>query len=128
MMFNPCCVVPSRNHYRAVGEIVGRIRQAGLPVFVIDDASDETARGVLAGLHAPADAIVVTRLDGGGGKGGAVIRGFELATAAGFTHVVQLDADGQHDIGRLPEFLTLAAAHPEGVVSGASAYDDSVPP
>jgi predicted LPLAT superfamily acyltransferase/GT2 family glycosyltransferase len=127
MNFNACCVVPSRNHYRVVGEIVGRARQSGLPVFVIDDASDEPARAVLAGLHAPADGIVVTRLDERGGKGGAVIKGMELAAAAGFTHVVQLDADGQHDIERLPELLALAAAHPAGVVSGAAFYDDSVP-
>jgi predicted LPLAT superfamily acyltransferase len=127
MSFTACCVVPSRNHYRVVGEIVARVRQFGLPVFVIDDASDEPARIVLAGLHAPADGIVVTRLGERGGKGGAVIKGMELAAASGFSHVVQLDADGQHDIERLPEFLALAAAHPDGVVSGAAAYDDSVP-
>jgi predicted LPLAT superfamily acyltransferase len=128
MKFNPCCVVPSRNHYRVLGTIVERLRQGGLPVFVIDDASDEPARSALAALHAPADGVVVTRLEERGGKGGAVIRGMELAAAAGFTHVVQLDADGQHDIERLPDLLALAAAHPDGVVSAAAAYDDSVPP
>jgi predicted LPLAT superfamily acyltransferase len=127
MTFRACCVVPSRNHDRVVGGIVGRARQAGLPVFLIDDASDEPVRSVLAGLHAPADGVVVTRLDRRGGKGGAVIKGMELAAAAGFTHVVQLDADGQHDIERLSELLALAATDPGGVVSGAASYDDSVP-
>jgi predicted LPLAT superfamily acyltransferase len=127
MSFKPCCVVPSRNHYHVIGEVVAFLRRAGLPVFVIDDASDEPARSVLAGLHAPADGIVVTRLAERGGKGGAVIAGMALAANAGFTHVVQLDADGQHDIERLPEFLALSAARPDAVVSGAAAYDDSVP-
>ena len=72
MSFDACCVIPSRNHYRVVGEIVSRVRQFGLPVFVIDDASDEPAHTVLAGLHAPADGIVVTRLAERGGKGGQV--------------------------------------------------------
>src|SRR5947209_247923 len=122
MSFKPCCVVPSRNHYRVIGEVVAFLRRAGLPVFVIDDASDEPARSVLAGLHAPADGIVVNRLAERGGKGGAVIAGMALAANAGFTHVVQLDADGQHDIERLPEFLALSAARPDAVVSGAAAY------
>ena len=40
MSFRPCCVIPSRNHHRAVPEIVRRVREAGLPIVLIDDASE----------------------------------------------------------------------------------------
>lgn len=127
MSFRPCCVVPSRNHHLVVGAVVQRLRDSGLPVFLVDDASDEPARSVLAGLDAPDRGVVVLRLDRRAGKGGAVIAGFERAAAAGFTHCVQVDADGQHDLDRLPDLLVLASANPRAVVSGAAAYDQSVP-
>ena len=127
MSFRPCCVIPSRNHHRAVPEIVRRVREAGLPIFLIDDASDEPARSVLAALHAPETGVTLTRLQGHSGKGGAVIAGMELAAAAGYSHVVQLDADGQHDLDRLPELLARARTRPEAVISGAATHDRSVP-
>jgi hypothetical protein len=55
------------------------------------------------------------------------MQGFRQAAAAGFTHAVQLDADGQHDLARLAELLALARAHPEALISGAARYDASVP-
>lgn len=122
----PCCVIPSRNHYLAVASVVQHARACGLPVFLIDDASDEPASSALAALHAPDQGVQVTRLEIRGGKGGAVISGFRLASAAGFTHAVQLDADGQHDLNRLPALLAQAAAWPDAVVSGHARYNSTV--
>ncbi len=127
MSFRPCCIIPSRNHHLAVGGVVARAHACGLPVFLIDDASAEPARGVLAGLHDPASGVRVTRLEQRGGKGGAVRRGFELAAAAGFTHAVQLDADGQHDLARLPALLAAAENAPDAVIAGEARYDASIP-
>ena len=45
--FRPCAVVPSYNHWRAIGEVVTRLRREGLAVFIIDDGSDPT--GMLCG-------------------------------------------------------------------------------
>jgi predicted LPLAT superfamily acyltransferase len=127
MMFRPCCVIPSRNHHLVIGEVVRQVRAVGLPVLLIDDASDEPARSVLARLHTPDAGVTVARLAERGGKGGAVIKGLELAQAAGYSHALQVDADGQHDLSRLPEMLRLAAERPDAVISGAAIYDRSVP-
>jgi predicted LPLAT superfamily acyltransferase len=127
MMFRPCCVIPSRNHHLVIGEVVRQLRAAGLPVLVVDDASDEPARSVLARLHAPDAGITVVRLTERAGKGGAVIAGMERALAAGFSHVLQVDADGQHDLSRLTDMLRLAAEQPDSVISGTAIYDRSVP-
>ena len=61
-MFRACAVVPSRNHYRAMAEIVSRLSASGLHVFVIDDGSDEPARSTLARLHEPDRGVDVIRL------------------------------------------------------------------
>jgi len=127
LSMKPCALIPSHNHWAALPGIVATLRRAGLPVFVIDDGSDEPAAGALAALHAPDRGVTVTRLPVNRGKGCAVTEGFRLAAAAGFTHAVQIDADGQHDLESLPRLLAAAEAHPDALVSGAPVYDDTIP-
>ncbi|MGH6882176.1 MAG: glycosyltransferase family 2 protein [Hypericibacter sp.] len=122
-----CAIVPSHDHHAVIGRIVDRLREAGLPVFVIDDGSGEPARSAIAALHDEKNAVVVTRLEPNRGKGAAVIRGFELALQAGFTHAVQVDADGQHDLDALPQLLAASRHHPEAVICGRPVYDRSIP-
>jgi predicted LPLAT superfamily acyltransferase len=127
MTFTPCALLPSFNHWQALPGIVAEVRRLGLPVFIIDDGNSEPGASALAALAAPDAGVVVHRLDRNLGKGGAVMAGFRLATAAGFSHAVQIDADGQHDLAALPRLLAAAAQHPEAVVSGAPIYDSSIP-
>ena len=126
-MIHPCALVPSHNHWRALPEVVKTLRQAGLPVLIMDDCSAEPAASAMAALHHPEDGITVHRLPVNGGKGAAVMEGFRLAAAAGFSHVVQVDADGQHDLDALPNLLAAAQDQPEAIVSGKPVYDQSMP-
>ena len=122
-----CAIIPSYNHAEVIGSVVQRLQQAQLTVFIIDDGSQSPAREILATLHSEADGIFVHRLHSNQGKGGAVIKGFELASAAGFTHAVQVDADGQHDLTVLPKMLALAANHPQALISGQPIYNETIP-
>ena len=127
MQFQPCAVVPSHNHFIALGAVVMSLRGAGLDVIIVDDASEEPARSAIAGFHAPANGVEVVRLPVNLGKGGAVIAGLRCAHVRGFTHVVQIDADGQHDLGRLSELIAAARVHPEALISGRPTFDASMP-
>jgi predicted LPLAT superfamily acyltransferase len=122
-----CAVIPSHNHWQALPAIIERLRVLGLTVFVIDDASAPTARAALAALNAPEQGVRVTRLDVNRGKGGAVLAGFGLARSAGFSHCLQIDADGQHDLEAVADMLALAKDHPDAIVTGWAVYDDSAP-
>jgi predicted LPLAT superfamily acyltransferase/glycosyltransferase involved in cell wall biosynthesis len=122
-----CAVIPSHNHWQAMPAIVERLRALGLAVFVIDDGSEPPARLALAALDAPGQGVRVTRLDVNRGKGAAVLAGFGLARAAGFSHCLQVDADGQHDMTAVADMLALAQNHPDAVVAGWAVYDGSAP-
>ncbi len=122
-----CAVIPSHNHWRALDDVLAPLLAAGLPVFIIDDGSADPARSALAARHDPARKIVVHRLAVNQGKGGAVLAGMELAEAAGFTHILQVDADGQHDLGRLDDILAMARQHPQALITGVPVYDDTIP-
>ena len=122
-----CAIVPSHNHWRALGVVVEALRQAGLTVFLIDDGSSEPARGAIASRHDPDKGVLVTRFAVNRGKGAAVIEGLRQAQAAGFSHAVQVDADGQHDLNALAPLLAMAARSPEALITGLPQYDSSVP-
>jgi len=122
-----CAVVPSRNHYTALRTISTTLRGHGLKVFIIDDGSDEPARSSIAALHAPAESIEVIRLTENQGKGGAVAAGLRHAFERGFTHAVQVDADGQHDLLKLTALIEAALAQPGALISGRPIFNASVP-
>jgi predicted LPLAT superfamily acyltransferase/glycosyltransferase involved in cell wall biosynthesis len=127
MTLNACAIIPSRNHVAALRAILERLAEAGLPVFLIDDGSNRAARDAIAALAAAKRGVTLHRFDTNQGKGGAVMKGFALAAAAGYTHAVQVDADGQHDLAALPRLLSLAAAHPDALILGTPAHDQTTP-
>ncbi len=122
-----CAVVPSHNHWRVLSDVLRRLQEAGLAVFVVDDGSGEPARAAIAALAAPGRGVVVVRHDRNLGKGAAVLTGFRLAGTGGFTHALQVDADGQHDLSVLPRLLKAARLHPQALVCGDPVYDASAP-
>ncbi len=94
MTITLCAVVPSHNHYLVIADVVEGLRAKKLPVFIIDDGSSEPTQSTIADLHDPENHVFVKRFDQNQGKGKAVIEGFRLAFEAGYSHAVQVDADG----------------------------------
>ena len=127
MSFRPCLLIPIYNHWRSIGATVARLSGYGLPIYIVDDGSDEATRQVLGELAAGNPLIRLSRLEQNGGKGAAVMHGMREAHAAGFTHALQIDADGQHDAGDVPRFLEIGAARPLALICGQPIYDASVP-
>ena len=126
-MFKPCALIPSHNHCTALPQVVLALRALDLPVLIVDDGSAEPAAAAIAALHDPDNGVCVHRRPLNGGKGAAVCDGLRLAADQGFSHAVQVDADGQHDLTALPVLLEQARRHPAAVVSGAPVYDRSIP-
>lgn len=126
--FVPLVVIPVYDHEHAIGAMVEGVLAAGEDCLLVDDGSGaECARELdrLAALHAPH--VSLLRLPRNGGKGAAVIAGFREAARRGATHALQIDADGQHDPARIPQFLSLARQLPQAVVCGVPVYDASIP-
>ena len=126
--FNPCIVVPVYNHEHAIGAVVAGLLVHDVPLILVDDGSNSACAAVLDRLvaaHAPRVALV--RLAVNQGKGAAVLAGFVHAARAGYSHLLQIDADGQHRTGDVPLFLAQAAAHPAAIIAGHPVYDESVP-
>jgi glycosyltransferase involved in cell wall biosynthesis len=121
-------VIPVYNHERAVGRMVDSVFAHDLPCLLVDDGSNATCADVLATLaQAHPGRLWRLRLPVNQGKGSALMAGFVEASRLGYTHVLQIDADGQHDTADLPRFAALSQASPGAVICGCPRYDESVP-
>src|SRR5262245_35971313 len=97
-------VIPVYNHPRTIGAMVQAVRTHGLPCVLVDDGSEPHCAAVLDALAQAGD-VTLVRLARNQGKGGAMISGLREAHRQGYTHALQIDADGQHDSADIPRFL-----------------------
>ncbi len=125
-MFAACAVIPVYDHEHAVARVLEAVRGAGLPCILVDDGSHEACAAELRRLAQRADVSLV-RLAVNQGKGGAVQAGLAAAAAAGYSHVLQIDADGQHAFADIPRFIARARAQPDAIICGRPVFDASMP-
>lgn len=125
--FQPCAVIPVYDHEHAIARVVAAVRATGLPCLLVDDGSGPTCAAELDRLAATVPQTYLLRLPANGGKGAAMLAGFREATRRGYSHALQVDADGQHALEDIPRFIAAAAARPEALVCGQPRFDDSMP-
>ena len=126
--FKPCIVVPVFNPGPALARTLEGLIATERPLFLHDDGSDESTRIELARFQATHPEVRLSRWEANQGKGAAVCELLRAAHAEGFTHALQVDSDGQHDLGAIASFLALGAAHPAAVIAGVPRYEGPVPP
>jgi glycosyltransferase involved in cell wall biosynthesis len=122
-----CIVIPFYNHAGAIAHVVDGLKPLDLPCLIVDDGSDAAAQQVLSQIASRESWVKVLRLPKNGGKGAAVMAGCDAALAAGFTHALQIDADGQHNVADAARLLEEARGHPAAVIGGEAIYDSTVP-
>lgn len=126
LKFNPCALVPTYDNPDTIGSVVARVRTWLPDVIVVDDGSREPGRQAVQALEST-PGVHVHRRGTNGGKGAAVKDGFRIARGLNFTHVLQIDADGQHQLEDIPRFLEAARAQPRALILGAPVFDPSAP-
>ncbi|MBD1575182.1 MULTISPECIES: glycosyltransferase family 2 protein [Vibrio] len=124
--FSPCFLIPCYNHGQTMAAVVASLQVFNFPILIVDDGSDNNTKQVLEALQTQPDVQLIT-LAKNQGKGGAVMAGMRLAHQQGFSHALQIDADGQHDIEAIPRLIAASKQQPLHLISGKPVYDDSVP-
>lgn len=107
-------VMPAFNEQESVAAVVREVlsKLPGVAILVVDDGSSDKTSAV-----ARAAGARVATLPFNLGVGGAMRTGFKYARENGFSNVVQVDADGQHDPAGVPALL--AALEDADLVLGA---------
>ena len=125
--FKPSLLVPVYNHGEVVRSTLARLAAFGIPIYVVDDGSDEATREELHRVAGDYPQVRLFRLPRNSGKGAAVMHGMREARAAGLTHALQIDADGQHCAEDVPKFLSRGEANPDAVICGRPVFDATAP-
>lgn len=120
-------LIPSYNPGASVYETVRAARQFWNPVWIVVDGSDDgTADGLLA-MAGRDEGLRIMVLPHNQGKGAAVLHGLEQAASSGFTHVLTMDADGQHPADRIPSFMAESLRRPTAMILGVPIFDSDAP-
>ena len=125
--FRPCVVVPVYNHRATLRATAAAISAHALPCIFVDDGSTDGSREELERICADTPQCSLLVREENGGKGAALSDGFRAAIDRGFTHAVQIDADGQHNPDDIPRFLDAARSRPSALIIGEPIFDDSAP-
>jgi len=121
-----CALVPTYDNPATLRRVVEAVRAHLSDVIVVDDGSAAPGREAAAALERDGLARVRHRARNGG-KGAAVKDGLTFAAQLGYTHALQIDADGQHATGDIPRFVEASRARPEALVLAAPLFDASAP-
>jgi glycosyltransferase involved in cell wall biosynthesis len=112
-----CIVIPAYNAESTLGAVLAEVLQQGLPVLVVDDGSTDATAAVAASFQ-----VTLLRHETNRGKGAALKTGFAWALDQGFSGVVTLDADGQHDPTAIPCLVEVGERQQYGILL-ASRYE-----
>jgi glycosyltransferase involved in cell wall biosynthesis len=93
-------IIPGYNEEKTIRKVAKQVLEYCDNVIVVDDGSKDNTQGELKGLPVHALRHVLNL-----GKGAALKTGCDFALEQGATHLVVLDADGQHDPLFIPEFI-----------------------
>lgn len=106
-------VIPVYNHGGTLREVVKSTLDHNYSVMVVDDGSTDRGYETLKGLP-----VKVLRHAQNLGKGAAILTAATAAREMGMTHIVTLDADGQHDPSEIHRFFEFIEKNPDAILVG----------
>ncbi|HEX3914478.1 MAG TPA: glycosyltransferase family 2 protein [Steroidobacteraceae bacterium] len=120
-------LIPSYNPGPRVFATVRAALDQWAPVWVVIDGSNDHSEHRLAEMAAAEPNLRILVRPENRGKGAAVLFGIREAQAAGFTHALTMDSDGQHPPESIPAFMQASRAAPRSMILGEPVFDDSAP-
>jgi glycosyltransferase involved in cell wall biosynthesis len=120
-------LIPSYNTGAKLLETVREARRFHDQVWVVVDGSTDGSAQALRQLARSDDGLRVFELTRNQGKGAAIHHGLREAVAAGYTHVLTMDADGQHPAPMIPHYIALSRANGDALILGKPVFDHTAP-
>ncbi|KXU36861.1 glycosyl transferase [Cephaloticoccus primus] len=124
--YRPIVLIPVYNHTARLPAIVETVRQADLPCLLIDDGSDMRCATIIDCVAQKGETDLI-RLPQNSGKGAAVITGLQRCLEMQYTHALQIDADGQHDLSVITLFIETSKREPGALIGGMPIYGKDAP-
>lgn len=118
-------LIPHYNHPTTIAQVAHAMRQFDLSVLIVDDGSNQESLAVLETLRSNGIDVLYRSINGG--KGAAVKTGLQYAEQHDFSHVLQIDADAQHQLSDTAKLIAEAKKYPEAVICAQPQYGKDAP-
>lgn len=115
-------VIPHYNHADTLRRVCAQALSVCPDVLVADDGSTTSPEKLLTGLP-----VKLLRFEKNRGKGAVILDSANWAHENGFTHMITLDADGQHNPADAVKLVRMSQKYPRALVIGVRKFDKSVP-
>ncbi len=127
MTYSLAIVVPCFNHAKTLQTLFDALQPLHATVYLVDDGSNLENQQKIDETVPAYPFVRLLRRKTNGGKGAAVIDGVRAAWRDGHSHVLQIDADGQHNVADSQIMIDISQRYPDRLISGRPVYDQSVP-
>jgi len=124
---NPLVLIPSYNPGSKGMETVLGALEVFQPILVVSDGSTDGSDDAIESATLRYPGLHLIRSAQNEGKGAAVLKGLMWAKARGYSHVLTMDADGQHPANRICDFIETARNHPHAMILGVPVFDEDAP-
>ncbi len=124
---NSCLLIPIYDHGSTIRRVVESLASVDLPLLIVNDGSGPDTQATLDRIARDFDWVEIRCHAVNQGKGAALVTGYRAAAERGFTHVIQLDADAQHEAADVRRFLAVAREKPDSLVLGQPIFGYDAP-
>lgn len=110
-----CVLLPTYNNAQTLAAVLEDVLKYTTRILVVNDGATDATPQILAAFPQVKTVSYATNK----GKGYALRTGFKAALAAGYSHAITIDSDGQHYASDLGVFLSALDAQPGALMIGA---------
>ena len=115
-------IIPAFNEERRIDGVLNDVKNAGLPVIVVDDGSRDSTYEI-----AKKHQVIVLKHKINLGKGAALKTGCEAAILMGAESIIMMDSDGQHKSSDISKFIEKISTGKYDIVFGSRNLNMGVP-
>lgn len=116
-------VIPTYNNRSTLRQVVEGSLKTGLTILVVNDGSTDSGPDTIADLK-----VEQLNLPKNKGKGVAIQAAAKWAQENHFSHIITMDADGQHSPSNVSKFVEKIKKNPSSIILGARDFDSTDAP
>lgn len=110
-----CVIIPTYNNDRTILRVIEDVQKYVEHIIVVNDGSTDETSEI---LHQVEQTVHIVSHERNKGKGSALLSGIYAAKSKGYTHIITIDADGQHFASDIPVLLSALEHNPKGIIVG----------
>jgi 5,10-methenyltetrahydrofolate synthetase len=113
-------LIPAYNEGKYIGNVIEDCLTYGMDVIVVDDgSSDDTADAVKLFASRLSSRVFLIQHGKNKGKGQALKTGFSYGADKKYSGLITIDADGQHDVSEIADFLRAVKEKNPDIIVGS---------